>query len=94
MPKDNHSMMQLYLDGFKNNFFTFFSCKEKNSDQLNSKIFLPSHKYLKFYSSNKIILKQKKLQRLSFLKKIFRLEVLKLTKEMKRLWENYFATLY
>ena len=24
MPKDNHSVMQLYLDGFTNNFFTFF----------------------------------------------------------------------
>ena len=24
MPRDNHSLMQLYLDGFKNNFFTFF----------------------------------------------------------------------
>ena len=24
MPKDNHSVMQLYLDGFQNNFFTFF----------------------------------------------------------------------
>ena len=24
MPKDNHSLMQLYLDGTKNNFFTFF----------------------------------------------------------------------
>ena len=24
MPKDNHSLMQLYLDGPKNNFFTFF----------------------------------------------------------------------
>ena len=23
-PKDHHSMMQLYLDGFENNFFTFF----------------------------------------------------------------------
>ena len=69
MPKDNHSMMQLYLDGFKNNFFTFFSCKEKNSDQLNSKIFLPSHKYLRFYSSNKIILKQKKATEIVFSKK-------------------------
>ena len=29
MPKDNHSVMQLYLDGFKNNFFTFFYVKEK-----------------------------------------------------------------
>ena len=24
MPKDNHSLMQLYLDGPKNNFFSFF----------------------------------------------------------------------
>jgi len=24
VPKDNHSLMQLYLDGFQNNFFTFF----------------------------------------------------------------------
>ena len=28
MPKDNHSVMQLYLDGFKNNFFTFFYVNE------------------------------------------------------------------
>ncbi len=34
MPRDNHSVMQLYLDGFKNNFFTFFYVKEKNSDRL------------------------------------------------------------
>ena len=24
MPKDNHSVMQLYLDGFQSNFYTFF----------------------------------------------------------------------
>ena len=29
LPKDNHSLMQLYLDGPKNNFFTFFHVKEK-----------------------------------------------------------------
>ena len=29
MPKDNHSVMQLYLDGFKNNFFTFFYVNEQ-----------------------------------------------------------------
>jgi glucose-6-phosphate isomerase len=34
MPKDNHSVMQLYLDGFKNNFFTFFYVNEKNSKKL------------------------------------------------------------
>ena len=31
MPKDNHSLLQLYLDGPKNNFFTFFSVDEKKS---------------------------------------------------------------
>ena len=29
MPKDNHSVMQLYLDGFKNNFYTFFIVRKK-----------------------------------------------------------------
>ena len=28
MPKDNHSVMQLYLDGFENNFYTFFYTNE------------------------------------------------------------------
>ena len=28
MPKDNHSVMH-HLDGFKNNFFTFFMCMKK-----------------------------------------------------------------
>ena len=28
MPKDNHSVIQLYLDGFKNNFYTFFIVRE------------------------------------------------------------------
>ena len=39
MPKDNHSLMQLYLDGPKNNFFTFFSVNEKKSEKIiNSKL--------------------------------------------------------
>ena len=38
MPKDNHSVMQLYLDGFKNNFFTFFYVHEKNSPKINNKL--------------------------------------------------------
>ncbi len=39
MPKDNHSVMQLYLDGFKKNFFTFFYFKEKQSIKMNEIIF-------------------------------------------------------
>ena len=31
MPKDNHSVMQYYLDGPKKNFFTFFSSKNDSS---------------------------------------------------------------
>jgi len=34
MPKDNHSLMQLYLDGFENNFFTFFYVHEKKSEKI------------------------------------------------------------
>ena len=59
MPKDNHSVMQLYLDGFKNNFFTFFSCKEKNSNSLNKASLINTHKKMGSYSLNDIILKQK-----------------------------------
>ena len=32
MPKDNHSLLQLYLDGPKNNFFTFFYNFDKKSN--------------------------------------------------------------
>ena len=59
MPKDNHSVMQLYLDGFKNNFFTFFYSKEKKSNKLDKNTLLESHKYLKNKDINEIILKQK-----------------------------------
>ncbi len=34
MPKDNHSVMQLYLDGFRNNFFTTFFVNEKKSNKI------------------------------------------------------------
>ena len=47
MPKDNHSVMQLYLDGFKNNFFTFFYVNEPKSEKINNKKILYSHNFLK-----------------------------------------------
>ena len=43
MPKDNHSLMQLYLDGPKKNFYTFFSVYEKNSDFINKKNYCLKH---------------------------------------------------
>ncbi len=47
MPKDNHSVMQLYLDGFTNNFFTFFFVHEKGSQKIIDKNILISKKFLK-----------------------------------------------
>ena len=60
MPKDNHSVMQLYLDGFKNNFFTFFYVKEKKSLSLNNSIILPDQNYLRNKKLDEIIFAQKK----------------------------------
>ena len=69
MPKDNHSLMQLYLDGPKNNFYTFFFTHKKNSMHVKSNDILFSHKYLKNKSLNQIILSQKKATEKVFIKK-------------------------
>tara|TARA_B110000305_G_scaffold152224_1_gene168844 strand:- start:421 stop:1578 length:1158 start_codon:yes stop_codon:yes gene_type:complete len=69
MPKDNHSVMQLYLDGPKNNFFTFFHVSNKKSDKIiNSKI-LGSHSHLKNKSLSEIIISQKLATEKVFLNK-------------------------
>ena len=47
MPKDNHSLMQLYLEGKKNNFYTFFYTKENFSKKIKNMKLLNSHSYLK-----------------------------------------------
>ena len=60
MPKDNHSVMQLYLDGFKNNFFTFFYSHENNSSKINNEIVLLEQKFLKNKDINQIMFAQKK----------------------------------
>ena len=46
MPKDNHSLMQLYLDGKKNNFFTFFMVDEKSSIKINNKFLTKKYSFL------------------------------------------------
>ena len=76
MPKDNHSLMQYYLDGIKNNFFTFFFVKEKNSKKIRENHLLKTHFYLKNKSLNDIsysqfiatekVFKQKKIPYRSF----------------------------
>jgi len=69
MPKDNHSLMQLYLDGPKNNFFTFFYVKQKNSPKIIRNKILPTHDYLKNKDLNQIIYAQKLATEKIFVKK-------------------------
>jgi glucose-6-phosphate isomerase len=51
-PKDHHSLLQLYLDGPKDKFFTFFNSSEKKSSNQTSKIFFP--KKIKFLKSKNL----------------------------------------
>ena len=69
MPKDNHSVMQLYLDGFKNNFFTFFYSHENNTSKINNDLVLPEQKFLKNKDINQIMFAQKKATEVVFKKK-------------------------
>ena len=69
MPKDNHSVMQLYLDGFKNNFFTFFYSHENNSLKINNDSVLLEQKYLKNKDIDQIMYAQKKATEVVFKKK-------------------------
>jgi len=68
MPKDNHSVMQLYLDGFQNNFFTFFYTHEKKSEKINNNYILSSQNYLKNKDLSKITFAQKKATEIIFKK--------------------------
>ena len=69
MPKDNHSVMQLYLDGFKNNFYTFFIVREKSSEKIDNKNILKSHNFLKNKKISDIVYAQKKATETVFKKK-------------------------
>ena len=69
MPKDNHSVMQLYLDGFKNNFFTFFYVHENKSLKINNENILFSKSFLKNKKLSDIIYSQKKATENVFKKK-------------------------
>ncbi len=78
MPKDNHSVMQFYLDGPKNNFFTFFDVFNQKSEKIDKSNLLKSHSYLKNKSINEIILAQ-------------RLATEKIFKKKKILFRSFFV---
>ena len=58
MPQDNHSLMQFYLDGRKNSFYTFFFTLEKKSKKIKNHQLLKSRNYLKNKDLNSIIYSQ------------------------------------
>ena len=69
VPKDNHSVMQLYLDGFKKNFFTFFYVMDNDSKKIDNKSLLNSHKYLRNKKMSDILYSQFRATQNVFLKK-------------------------
>ena len=69
VPKDNHSVMQLYLDGFKKNFFTFFYVMDNNLKKIDNKSLLDSHKYLRNKKMSDILYSQFRATQNVFLKK-------------------------
>ena len=58
MPQDNHSLMQFYLDGVKNNFYTLYFFKEKKSINIKKNKILKTHYYLKNKNLNDILFSQ------------------------------------
>ena len=59
MPKDNHSLMQLYLDGPKKSFYTFFYVNDDKSIKIKSNQLLSTASYLKNKNIKQIIYSQK-----------------------------------
>ncbi len=69
MPRDNHSLLQLYLDGPKNNFFTFFGTINEKSNQLSNKNLFGKFSILKNKNLNQIIKAQRQATQRVFKRK-------------------------
>ncbi len=69
VPKDNHSLMQYYLDGPKNNFFTFFYVKSREDLRIKNNMLLKNSKFLENKSLYDVIFAQKKATENIFKKK-------------------------
>ncbi len=69
MPKDNHSLLQLYLAGPKINFYTFFSVKEKNSPKFNNRNLFDKYSILKNKNIYNVLNSQKRATENIFRKK-------------------------
>ena len=58
MPQDNHSLMQFYLDGKKNNFYTFFYVNDQKTKKIKNFELLKSSKYLQNKTTKSILYNQ------------------------------------
>ncbi len=72
LPKDNHSLMQLYLDGNKNNFFTIFDFTDHKAPKINNKNLLSGYNFLRNKSIKSVMIAQK-----DAVKKVFKKQGLK-----------------
>ena len=69
MPKDNHSLLQLYLDGPKNNFFTFFGVTNEKTNNLNNRNLFGNFTNLKNKNLSQIIQAQRQATQIVFRRK-------------------------
>ncbi len=69
MPKDNHSLLQLYLDGPKNNFFTFFDVVNEKTNKLENVNLFNKFSNLKNKNLSQIIQAQRKATETVFRRK-------------------------
>jgi len=69
MPKDHHSLLQLYLGGPKNNFFTIFTSKHQKKYRLSNYLIPKSIKYVAKKNLETILYAQKKAVENAFIKK-------------------------
>ena len=60
MPRDNHSVMQYYLEGSQKNLFTFFYVHDDKADKIKNQNILSSYNFLKNKKISNIIYAQKK----------------------------------
>ena len=93
LPKDNHSLMQLYLDGNKNNFFTIFDSINYKAPKIKNKNLLSSYNFLKNKNIKTVMNAQKEAVKRVFKKqglKFRNFEILKKDEESLGIIFTYF----
>ena len=69
MPRDHHSLLQLYLDGPKNNFFTVFASRHHKEYRLSNYLIPKSIKYIAKKNLETVLYAQRKAMEKALIKK-------------------------